>query len=675
MPRRPWALALPLTFALLLAACGGGDKEPAPTAPATTQEQAPTAPAEQSADDQYTLTADADGSARLTIPASDPLIPGVEINVSAGAVDPGTTLTIAAGPNPGPSLSAIATTDPDLFRALTDYALDRADSLIAHPLYTPFLVIANAQPAGPTLQLEPSGATFPAPIEIRIPLALLDIDPDSAPLVLLQSTDGTWDVAADAVIDDASGVLTVAVSHFSGLSVWRVIRNVFGNVSGTVDAARLTDAQETLAIGPAAAIQTSLLATVRCRDAQLTNGQLSAGVDHIPESLTDLLNYLGRDVGEVADISDTLIDDLEQWIDQQAAARRPRGARGAQHSVTLPEIFQRSLELTNFDVFRALALSHGVLRDNRPQPDQIGSPFFDSIQLVRGDGGDEAGATYHFFGMAVYAFAYEYQRDTGRLSFANPSAETAARLEEAWVSGDIVSDTVEYAVDLQGAQFGRLLYQHFLADATGQPSPISDEVCEGGLNLLGEFDFSADPSLAQFASLFTANAIAFNLTPTPDHPIFSHTLTGDFTLTYELPGSVLYALFAGFGEAIGEAVGGAVTAPFAPGEEPPVEEEEPEIPPEFADCFLILHTDGELEGGVAAANGQVLGSAALTATLDQRGCEDTDLDLGALPPPQTITADWEGTYDGTSLTGAIAILSLDSDAAPIPLPFTASPQP
>ncbi len=663
MPRR--LAALPLALALLLAACGGGDNQPAP---------APAAAQEQPADGAYTLTADADGSGRLTVPAAHPLIPGLEIIAPAGALDPGLTLSVAAA-DPGAPLAEIAAADPDLFRALTDYTLDRADPAIAHPLYTPFLVIANAQPAGPTLQLEPSGATFSAPIEIRIPLALLDLGPDDSPLALLQSADGAWDVA-DAVVDDTAGVLRVSVSHLSGLRIARVVGNFFGNPTGTVHPDRFADAQETLAIGPFPGIQDALLAAVRCPGAQQANVQLSAGVDSVPRSLTALLNYLARDAGEIADISDPLIDDLEQWIDQQAAARRPRGARGAQHSVTLPEIFQRSLEVTGGDVYRALALSHGVLRDNRPQPGQIASPFFDTIQLVRGDGGDEAGATYHFFGMALYAFAYEYQRDTGRLSFANPEPETAARLEEAWVSGDIVSDTVEYAVDLQGAQFGRLLYQHFYADATGQPSPISDAVCEGGLNLLGEFDLSADPSFAEVASFFTANAIAFNLTPTPDHAIFSHTLTGDLTLTYELPGGVLYALFAGLGEAIGEAFGETITAPFAPGEEPPAEEEEPEIPPEFADCFLIFHYDGELEGGIAAANGGVLGSATITTTTDQRGCEDTDLDLSAFPPPQTTSLDWEGVYDGATLTGALssAPLSADSAGSTGSLPFSASPQ-
>jgi hypothetical protein len=100
------------------------------------------------------------------------------------------------------------------------------------------------------------------------------------------------------------------------------------------------------------------------------------------------------------------------------------------------------------------------------------------IENVRGDGGDENGARYHLLGVAVYSFMYQHARATGTAPFYIPSPTTAVALEEAWVSGDIRTDAVEYAVDRRGAAFGRILYQDYQMIAAGQGDDIRARLCD-----------------------------------------------------------------------------------------------------------------------------------------------------------------------------------------------------
>ena len=125
--------------------------------------------------------------------------------------------------------------------------------------------------------------------------------------------------------------------------------------------------------------------------------------------------------------------------------------------VSLAQVFDRSLELSGGDAFRALAIAHEVLRHDRLEGNR---KFKTIITDLRGDGHDELGARYHYLGMAIYGFWYQHlvATATDNSEWYVTAPELTAFLEEHFVSNDLGSDPGEYVVDVAGGQFGRELY-------------------------------------------------------------------------------------------------------------------------------------------------------------------------------------------------------------------------
>ena len=170
-------------------------------------------------------------------------------------------------------------------------------------------------------------------------------------------------------------------------------------------------------------------------------------------SLITLIGYLGFEKGDVeSGYEDALLAWLEARADDVEKGLVPR------HGVSLAALFGEAMSLSGGDVFQALLAAHNVLREHRTD-----APIQNALQNIRNDGGDESGARYHLFGMASYAFAYEYFRRhpdlAGDIDLEKIDPENVALLAEAAVSGDILTDTMEYAVDLEGAELGRKLYR------------------------------------------------------------------------------------------------------------------------------------------------------------------------------------------------------------------------
>jgi hypothetical protein len=412
----------------------------------------------------YSFGVDGDGAA-YTVPPEGGSLAGVRVDVPSGAVS-GDPIDIGIVPStPYPSIDVLADHEPGVFTALVEYSAGMpVGESLTHPLYTPYFLIADAEPVGPAFEFTPAGTEFTAPITVTMPAGSLAIGDDEVGLVLVRSEDGTWE--AVPVIVGADGAVTFEMDHFSGLSFWRIGKNFLSNPLAAVSPTRLAAANRTIDAGSTPAIIGALTQLAVCPGG--TGTEPHAGPELVPASMLDLLNYLGRDRGEISPRADAISAELETWVEQQRIA----SGTAAPHSVRLADLFAMALERTEGGVFEALVATHALLRDNRTQPGQIGNPFYDALEPVRGDGGDEPGATYHLFGMAIYSFAYEYNRDTGRLGTFIPDAETTARLEEGWVSGDLVSDAEEYVIDLRGAELGRELYQHFFSEATGNPSPL-----------------------------------------------------------------------------------------------------------------------------------------------------------------------------------------------------------
>jgi len=385
----------------------------------------------------------------ISVGAEQPAIAGTTLSVPAGAGVSAGSLSIGTQPASARAATpqAAVEAEPAVHMAVVKYALDTLDEGRVHPLYGPVLALGQAEFAGPGIELGPAGTRFSQPVTLTVPLSALGVtDPDGG-LPLLRSEDGAWEVPATFSVDTAAGTASVDVTHFSLLQ-W--LRNAF------------VAPQQTAAIYATGAVEATLARLrqdnlQRFAQATYCSGAAPAtDLDGIPP-LPDLLDYLGFERGAVRSGQE---DALKGWI--QARHTEARAGREQFNSITLERLYEHALELNGGDVFKALVTAHNTLRDNR----NLGS-VQDMIENYRGDGGDERGARYHFFGMALYSYAYEhFQAKAERLGYAGAQLvigttmkpETVATIEEGIVSGDLVSDITEYGVDLQGAKLGRELF-------------------------------------------------------------------------------------------------------------------------------------------------------------------------------------------------------------------------
>jgi hypothetical protein len=399
----------------------------------------------------------------VAVPDDHPSAPGVKLSVSEQSLDRDEEVRIGVGPVPTGKVSGMATADPSLWDAIADWAIASEDDPLAHPVYGP-LIAAAADPAGPLLSFEPDGLTFAAPAELSVPIADLDLPDGTSPVVLVESAGG-WEVVQGVVVDTAAGVVRIPVVHFSNLSIWRILGNAFWNPAATVPRDVYRQALQTLGNGPIADVELGL------RRALLCDQRATFDASKAPD-LNTALNYLGFESTRIsqapAGAKDAIQAELQRRFDASVAA----GVREP-HNVTLGELVGFARDQVGGDLFQALVLAHDVLRDNRDRP------FVQNVmENVRGDGGDEKGARYHLLGVAVYSFMYQHAKATGTAPFYIPSPTTAVALEEAWVSGDIRTDAVEYAVDRRGAAFGRILYQDYQTIAAGQGDDIRSRLCD-----------------------------------------------------------------------------------------------------------------------------------------------------------------------------------------------------
>ncbi len=421
-PRRPLAA---IAVAMSVVACGGGSGESDPTSAADTSET-------------------------IVVGAEQPALEGTTVSVPAGAGVSARSLSIETQPaaERAATTQAAVEAEPAIHMAVVEYALDTLADGRVHPLYGPVLALGQAEFAGPGIELGPSGTRFAQPVTVTVPLTALGAIDPAGGLPLLRSDSGAWEVPGSFSVDTAAGTATVEVSHFSLLQ-W--LRNAF------------VAPQQTVAIYATGAVEATLARLrqdnlQRFAEATYCSGAApGTDLDGIPP-LPDLLDYLGFERGAVRSGQE---DALKGWI--QARHTEARAGRDQFNSITLERLYEHALALNGGDVFKALVTAHNTLRDNR----NLGS-VQDMIENYRGDGGDERGARYHFFGMALYSFAYEhFQKRAETLGYAaaqlvigaTMKPETVATIEEGIVSGDLVSDITEYAVDLQGAELGRALFR------------------------------------------------------------------------------------------------------------------------------------------------------------------------------------------------------------------------
>ena len=201
---------------------------------------------------------------------------------------------------------------------------------------------------GPALKLGPDGLAFDVPIEVNLPASLVGDVGDDLVVTALRSRDGTWEISDDVTITDDG--LQLAIPHFSGLRVMRVAQNVLANPSADVDPAWLAAAQARLGAAPLAATERAILRLLACEAKDAVHVDRSK----LPASLAHVLNYLGRDSGEIGDLNvSDVIRGLEDYVDAQRRAQVASGQRSPKRFLALEALFEEALRLTKLDAFQA----------------------------------------------------------------------------------------------------------------------------------------------------------------------------------------------------------------------------------------------------------------------------------------------------------------------------------
>ncbi len=373
----------------------------------------------------------------------------VQLDLPVGAVPDDVDIAISTRSVEWGSVAEMTAAEADVATALATYAVSSEDSLL-HPLYGPAVLPEHSEIAATAVELEPDGLRLDRPATLTLPAGDFGLATGDEVYLFVRS-DGAWEVVEAGIVSD-QGELSVEIEHFSTDYFVRILGNIWDNPMMHPSRQAYRDALDVIYAGPlegqAATIQRALL----CGPTR----QFDAGA--VP-SLDTVLNYLGFESTRISTAPAGASNRLRDQLRAIADASRAQGVNEP-HNVDLGTLVTMAMAETNNDVFQALVLAHDVLRDNRNDPRVQGV-----MANVRGDGGDERGGRYHILGMAIYSFAYQHQTETSGEPWWPPSPETAAVVEEAWVSGDINSDTVEYALDRYGARLGRtLLANHQMSD-------------------------------------------------------------------------------------------------------------------------------------------------------------------------------------------------------------------
>lgn len=411
---------------------------------------------------QTTATIGPDGGSML-IPKSDAAGAGIALDVPRGALSEDVVMSISASLGRVGDLLALADEQPDVWSGLADYTLDNEDTLL-HPVFGPLVLASLTEFTGPVIEFGPSGLDLDEPATVEVPLALVELPAGTVPVVLLEGDTG-WEIVGGVTVDEAKGVLRFEVNHFSRSFIGRILGNMVSNPTASPTIEQYHQALETLSAGPADGVSDAVQRAILCREG--TSFDASA----IPDAST-ILDYLGFETTRISRAPAGAGNRVRDALRAHFETARAAGNR-TPHDFTFDQLLNLTMNETNGDPFQALVLAHDVLRDNRNSPSVQGV-----MANVRGDNGDENGARYHLLGTAIYAFAYEHLRATHQTGiFWPPRAETVVSWEEAWVSGDIHTDTVEYAVDRLGARLGRDLYRDYAASAAGHRSVYVELLC------------------------------------------------------------------------------------------------------------------------------------------------------------------------------------------------------
>ena len=394
---------------------------------------------------------------------------GVKLVIPPGAVPAGQQLDFYARVVDRYGANDIVPDRIDTVRAAQQFDQIH-DGVVMHPLYAGLVdAWSPAWHVGPVLEFGPENVQFETPVEIHIPFDKSRVDPDEAKLLAVYN--GRFDENSgvfsgertpDITVDYEAGVVIVRTPH---LSYWQAVKDLItGGVSRILqsiarpfvdlpEAPNLTDAfaQQIACSGLRPHIDIR-----RLPDPLMLLYYLASPMDAASRVLDAAQHGRDRDRYENLRVVTGHEVALEDWVFTQPAA-----------SVTCEALFGEAYRRTGGDVFQALLLSHNTLRGfdgaNRGL-DVRGQALQAHMAPLRGDGGDEVGGRYHYFGMATFGFimrAYSHFSVDFYQGLEIPLIDVDEELvsaivyaEECLISGDCLSDSMEYALDMRGRDTG-----------------------------------------------------------------------------------------------------------------------------------------------------------------------------------------------------------------------------
>ena len=519
-----------LAIPLLLACGGGGGDAPAP-ATGSGSTSGDTTNKFQVNTLASTIVTPLDGGTVKVLDSGE--LNGVSVTVPPGAVSQNTTIEIGEVIDP-PELGGIDlffTNDAGLhyLNEFTQELNERSSDSFYHPLHYAMAWMAS-QPkgSGPMLHFEPGGTQFNLPVTIEIPLSSIGVTPEVDPSTIgialsRESGNGSvnWDLIGPVTVTPTT--LAVQVEHFSALQIIRhtilalVAPLVYKNMT-LPDVPIFTDSlvQKIVCSGIEPKLDTNriphpidlLLYLANPLHADSTS---SLSLDSywvlarkVPDPISDLTSYNKRlvELG-LRNGNETTLENIVRY--------------SSINSISISDLFGEAYKLAKGDYFQAMLLCHNVLRGHRYGGDgSSNNPYWGNrhdqsiqanMQSILGYG-DATGHRYHLFGMMLYGFIQSgvWKPAVPLINDQTTSdiyRELTVFFEEGIVSGDLLTEPEEAAIDKEGFNTGRdfftQVFNKSISEIKNDPNFTLDACDELDVKI------SADP-----AATFVNETVYFN---------------------------------------------------------------------------------------------------------------------------------------------------------------------
>lgn len=394
---------------------------------------------------------------------------GVKLVIPPGAVSAGQQLDFYARVIDPFGATEIVPERMDTVRAAEQFSVVH-DGEVMHPLYAGLAdAWSPAWHVGPLIEFGPEGVQFDEPIEIHIPFDKDRVDAEEAKLLAVYSgtfNDATGEFSGertpDITVDYDAGLIIVRTYH---LSVWQAVKDL---ITGGVSRILQSAARPLLNLPDVPSLTDGIAQQIAC-----SGLRPHIDIRRLPDPLM-LLYYLASPMDAASRVLDPAQynSDLDYYENRRVVTghevamedwvlAQPSG------SVTCEALFGEAYRQTGGDVAQALLLSHNTLRGfdgaNRGL-DVRGSAIQDRMAPLRGDGGDEIGGRYHYFGMATFGFVMRVYShfstefygglEIPLIDLDEELVRAIVYAEECMVSGDCITDETEYALDMRGRDTG-----------------------------------------------------------------------------------------------------------------------------------------------------------------------------------------------------------------------------